>query len=155
MEKLGWEGRLYRNAGTPSTPTWTEITDVVQDVTVTVEKELSARVVRDDEWKRGIGRVKTLSVEATLLHVQGDTNLTALRDAFLANDPPNNHIDLAVADGDITTSGTEYWRAICNVGSSGRAEPVGDQMTTPFNFTPAADLDSNEAGITQPTHVTV
>ena len=103
---LGLDARLYVNTGTYGSPTWTNI-DITKDVA------LSQSAGGADVSTRGSGgyveelaTLKTLSLAFNINKVIADAQFETLRDAF----KNRTTVDMAVADGNIATSGTEYMR---------------------------------------------
>ena len=103
---LGLDAKLYVNTGTFGSPTWTEI-DITKDVT------LGQSAGAADVTSRGSGgyieelaTLKALNLSFNINKVIADAQFETLRDAF----KDRTTVDMAVADGGIATSGTEYTR---------------------------------------------
>ncbi len=103
---LGLDAVIYVNTGTFGSPTWTAI-DITKDVT------LPQSHGRADVTSRGSGgfveelaALKTLNVNFNINKVIADAQFETIRDAY----KNRTTVDMAVADGAIATSGTEYMR---------------------------------------------
>lgn len=103
---VGLDAKLYRNTGTYASPVWNEI-DIASDVTLSLEKTKAEATARNSKWKRHAVGLKSASLSIKILADTGQEDYLALRNAYM-NDTV---LDLAIASGPITTSGTEYFRA--------------------------------------------
>src|SRR5690606_2046137 len=107
--KLGLDAKLYRNTGPYATPTWSEVKNV-KDVTLSLEAgEADVTTRGNNGWRATVATLKDGSIEFEMVWDSDDTDFTAIRDAFLNK----TALDLAVMDGDITTTGTQGLRAEC------------------------------------------
>lgn len=130
--KLGLNAKLYRNTADPATPAWSEITNV-RDVTLNLEAgEADVSTRGNNGWRATVATLKDASVEFEMVWNAQDTNFAALRDAFLTN----GSVELAVMDGDITTSGTEGLRALFTVSGFSRSEPLEEAITASVTVKP-------------------
>jgi predicted secreted protein len=132
---LGLDAKLYRNTGTPSSPTWTLISNV-KDLTLTLEKgEADATTRAAGGWEQMVATVKRASVEFDMVWDTEDTGFAAIRDAFFNN----GTIELAVMDGVLpppsgkTSSGL---RAVFNVTKFTRNEPLQEVLTVSVTLKP-------------------
>lgn len=102
----GLDCKLYRNSATYAVPTWVEMKNV-KDLTLngeTAEADVSARKSR---FRLRARTLIDLGIDFDYLKDTDDlTNYQALRSAWLGS----VDLEFAVADGDITTQGTEYLR---------------------------------------------
>lgn len=126
--KLGLDGKLYRNTGSYASPTWNEVPRI-KDVTLTLEKNLADVSSRASAgWREFAATLKDATVEFMIIvtDIAGDTeDREAFRDAFLNN----TNIECAIMDGDITTSGSEGFRATFAVSQFSRGEALEEGMT--------------------------
>jgi len=118
--KTGADCKLYYNTATWVSPTWSEI-KLTRDLTLNMQR------AEADLSNRGGGGFKQIltalldaGIEVELVWDPSNTPFSAIQDAFLNNTP----IELAVADGDIETAGTEYLHADCVIPQFNRAEPL-------------------------------
>lgn len=129
----GREAKLYYNTGTFGTPTWTEVARVV-DLDWDMPVSWAAVPSREALWNYEVKALQGLVVNFGYRRRSGvsDTVYTAIRGYALATTKQ----ELAIADGVIATTGTQYLRATFQFGMS-RDEPMED-----------AALDSFEAHVT-------
>lgn len=117
--KVGLGCKLYYNAGTFGSPTWTLI-NITQDLDLNLEKGKAESKRRGNTWTKTLPVTKTGPVEFKILADTSDPTYQVLRDAFL-NDTV---LDVAIAEGPIATSGTEYERGDYYCYSFKRHEPL-------------------------------
>jgi TP901-1 family phage major tail protein len=123
--RLGMEAKLYRNTGTYAVPVWAEIANV-KDVTLNLEKgEADVTTRANKGWRAKVGTLKEGSIEFEMVWDTGDPGFEAVKDAYFDDEP----IELAVLDGDVTTSGTQGLRALFSVTSFSRKEPLEEAMS--------------------------
>jgi hypothetical protein len=138
----GREAILYYNSGTFGTPTWTAIprtVDLDWDAPVTWADVAS----RESLWKFEAKAQQGLTVTFGYRRRQGvsDAVFTAIRGyAFGATTKQ----ELAIADGAIATTGTQYLRATYQFGM-GRSEPLEDGAIDNFEAHLAYEEDSGTA----------
>lgn len=126
----GREAILAYNSGTFGTPTWTTITRAI-DVDIQAPATWGDISSRFSIWKMEVKALIGLIVNFGYRRRQGvsDTVFTALRGyAFGANTKQ----ELAVADGVIATTGTQYVRATYQFEWS-RGEPLEDGCEDNFS----------------------
>lgn len=137
---LGLDAKLYVNESVYATPDWLEIEDVA-DVTLDMTKgEADVSRRGSGRWAASVGTTKTGGVSFTLIMRKDATSQAAFeyfRDSFLNNDS----LDVAVMDGDITTTGSEGLRARMEVMSMPRGEPLAGAIT--YNITLKVTDDDN------------
>lgn len=122
--KLGYECKLYRNAGTYSAEDWQEITPV-KDVTLNLEKgEVDATTRANGGWKASLGALKEGSVEFDIVWDVTDEGFQALLDSYV-NDTP---VELAVMDGLIQSPGAQGLRATMTVLKFTRVEGLEEAV---------------------------
>jgi len=129
---LGMFGKLYRNTGTWAVPIWDEVENVT-NVTLNLEKsEADVTTRKNDGWRAMIGALKEGSVDFEMIWDTSDDDFQAIIDSWL-NDTV---IDVAVMDGDITTTGSEGLRAEMSVITVTRQEPLEEAMKAVVNIKP-------------------
>lgn len=103
----GAECKLYYNTGTFGSPTWTEIPGAI-DVNVAIDASYADVSSRRSLWRMEAKALQGLTVTFGYRRRQGvsDAVFTALRGYALAR----TKFELAVADGAIATTGTQYVR---------------------------------------------
>lgn len=130
--KLGLDAKIYHNTGTYGVPTWDEITDAT-DVTISIERSEVEIARRGTSWKKFLVALKDAGVDFELIYDPTNADFTAVRDAFLNA----TIIDMAIADGAIATTGTQYLRSEMYVTSFVRNEPLEDKLTLSVTVKPA------------------
>lgn len=103
---VGLACKLYYNAGTYMSPTWTLI-PAVKDLKLNLSKSTADAASRQYTWKMVLACLKEASLEYEILANPSDNTYTTLQSAYL-NDTDE---DMAIANGLIATNGTEYFRA--------------------------------------------
>lgn len=142
--RLGLDAGLYRNSANYASPTWVEINNV-RDVTVTLEKDESDVTTRGTGgWRARVATLKDLNVEFEMVAFAADTDLAAVRDAFING----TTLDIAVMDTEINTVGAEGPRAEMEVFSFSRNEPLTEGLTYSVSLRPTL-------GANAPTWMTV
>jgi hypothetical protein len=130
--KLGLDAKLYRNTGTYTTPTWNEVKNV-KDVTLNLEAGEADVTTRGNAgWRATVATLKDASIEFEMVWDSADDDFAAIRDAFLNRTP----IELAVMDGDITTTGSQGLRASCIVTNFSRNEALEEAITVSVTVKP-------------------
>jgi len=103
--KLGLSAKLYRDTGSA----WDEVTNV-KDLTLSLEKgEADVSTRGNNGWKASIAALKDASVEFNMVYDLADTDMTAIRDAFLNN----TVVRFMILDGalDVAAAGSQGLRA--------------------------------------------
>lgn len=138
---VGLACKTYRNTGTYGTPVWNEIT-LARDVTMNLEKNVAEAVARASTWRKKLALIKDFNFDMNMLADTSIDDHDALRDAFL-ND---TIVDVALADGAIATTGTQYLRADVLITSFTKGQPLEDVSTVDVH----ADLaySSNDPAFT-------
>jgi hypothetical protein len=139
MIKLGLDAKAYRNSGTYAAPAWSEMTDA-QEVTLNLEGAEAEVPRRGSVWRKRLLGLLDGSVEFQVLYDGADGDFQAIRDAFLGREV----IDLAFADGDIATAGTQYLRSEWYVTSFTRNEPLEEALTYSVTVRPAESENDPE-----------
>lgn len=140
---LSLNAKLYRNTGTYATPTWNEVPNV-RDLTVSLDKAEADTSTRLGKFKTVRGSLRNVSIDWGMVQDPADADWIALRDAFL-ND---TQVDLAVADGPIATTGTQYFRAVCEIMKFQMNQALTDVLMTDVSAKPTYNDNA-------PTYVTV
>ncbi|MCX7804798.1 MAG: phage tail protein [Planctomycetota bacterium] len=132
-EKLGLEGKLYRNTGTYENPNWVAMNNV-KDVTLTLEKgEADVTTRANAGWRANVGTLKEATVEFEMIWDTADLGFKAIQEAWFDDES----IELAIMDGPITESGSQGLRATFSVISFSRKEPLEEAMTVEVTLKPA------------------
>ena len=137
MPKLGLDCKLYRNTGTYATPVWDEIVNV-KDLTLNLEVgEADTSRRGGNGWRERLATLKDGSVEFTMIQVDGDTDFTAIKDAWVNR----TALEFAVMDGPIATAGTQGLRATMQVFNFSRPENLEEAVNYSVSIkpTPAAN----------------
>jgi hypothetical protein len=118
---VGLQCKMYRNSGNYSVPTWNEI-PIVRDLTLNLEKGEAQVKARFSTWEQILPLLKSASIEFDILAETSSANddHDTLRDAFI----DDTVLDLAIAEGNIATSGYEYFRFDALLVKFGRGEPL-------------------------------
>lgn len=135
----GRENKLYHNTGTFGTPTWTEIPRTV-DLDWDAPATWADVASRESLWGFEAKAQQKLQVTFGYRRRSGvsDAVFTALRGyAFGAT----TKAELAIADGAIATTGTQYLRGTYQFGM-GRSEPLEDGSIDNFEAHLAYEEDS-------------
>lgn len=131
---IGLSCKLYYDpAGIGSTPTWVEITNA-QDVGLPLTAdEVEASTRGGGGFKQFLAGLIDAGITWTMVWVDGDTDITALRTAFLSRAP----IGLAVMTGGIAAAGSEgLWLDVIVTGFD-RQEPLNGAVTVAITVKPA------------------
>src|SRR5687767_3650409 len=130
--KLGLDGKTYRNTGTYAAPTWNELKNI-RDLTLSLEKgEADVTTRGNNGWRAIVATLKDASVEFELVWDTTDDDFIAIRDSYLNN----TVLELAIMDGDITTSGSQGLRASFMVTNFSRGEPLEEAMLVSVTVKP-------------------
>jgi len=140
--KMGWEQKLYRNTGSFGSPTWDLVTNC-RDLTLT------GSASKNDASTR-LSRVKTyaagqidLGFNFQMVYDPADTDLTAIRTAFYAQ----TALDLMDLDGLAATSGSLGVRAVCQIFSMEKGEPIDGIATYDIEAAPTYDSTNGGASL--------
>lgn len=130
-QKLGIEGKLFRNTGSYASPVWNEVKNVT-DLSTTIDKSEADFSSRSSRWKMIRGALKEAGVDFELRYDPTDEDWIALNTAFLAD----TAIEFWIADGPSGIEGTAGLRFSAEILKWGRNEPLEDSMTTPCTIKP-------------------
>lgn len=133
--KLGLDAKLYiDNQEAYASPAWNEVTNC-KDLTLTLEKNDADVTTRGNNgWRAIVGVLKDATIEFSMVWDTDDANFQMIRDAFMAS--ANTPVNIAVMDGDIETSGSEGFRALCIVTNFTRNEPMEEALTVDVTLRP-------------------
>lgn len=122
--KMGFEGRLYRNAGSYESPDWLEV-DNVGDLSLGLEKgESDVTIRRGRGWRWTRGALKEATIEFQMVWDTEDAGLQAIKAAHDQRTP----IEFAVMDGPMDDPVSEGLRATMEVLKFSRGEGKEDAM---------------------------
>lgn len=123
-ERLGLEMKAYRNTGTFATPVWDEVTNV-KDLTFDFEKAKADVTTRaSGGWRQNRGTLKDGNANFQMLYDTVDADFVFFQTSFLAN----TTFEMAFADGDIGTTGTQYIRMTVDIFNFSRSENLEEAV---------------------------
>lgn len=129
---IGFNGKLYYNAGTYGSPTWTEITNV-GDVTMTDEAEQSAIGIRSmGGFKIAVAGLRNVGWEWSSVYDPADTAQTALRTKYAARTPT----EFLILDQSNGTAGSQGIRVTCMITKFPRQEKLSEAMMVDVGIVP-------------------
>jgi len=135
---LGKDCKVFRNTGTWSSPTWSEITKV-EVATQSIEAAEAEFKNRGLQFTQSAGGILTASIDLALTHFAGvDADYELLRDAIVVD--PKTLLDMFFADGASATSKTQGLRGHFAVINMGRDEPLEDGVKNTFTVKPAVPV---------------
>lgn len=130
--KLGRNCKLYYNAGSYGSPTWTEVT-LTRDLTLNQDAETA------DADHRGAGvfgadvvTKLTLGVDFEMIWETASAVFLALVNAYYAG----SSVEFLVLDGSVGASGSRGVRATCNVTKFTRSEPLAGVVMAQASIKP-------------------
>ena len=129
---LGLSAKLYINTGSYSSPTWTVINNCT-DVTLSLSRATADVTTRGASgFRLQVGTLAEGTTSFEMIYDTADTNYTTLQSAFLNLTP----VDMAVAFGVITTTGTQYFRASFSITKFEITQPLEDAVKASVEITP-------------------
>ena len=130
---LGFNGKLYYNANTYISPTWTEISNV-GDITVTDERDVQDLPVRSmgSFMTHAVG-LRKLTYAWQMVYDPADAAQTALKTAY----GTGATVEFLILDGDEATTGSSGVRVTCQLSKFARQEPIGGAMMVDVEIKPA------------------
>src|SRR6185369_2155283 len=121
---VGLDLKLYYNAGTYNSPTWTELT-TVKDLKTNGEVMKAEVTARLSTWVMNIPTLKKAALDFGLLRDEALTQWGIIKTAWLNR----TAMDMAIANGAIATPGTIYFRADFGVFNFTVNEPLTETST--------------------------
>ena len=119
------DAKLYRNAGSYSAPSWTEI-DFVKDLNVNTEQTEVDVTTRGGAGHRLTkAGIRDTTIEFEIDFDTADASFTSLRDAYLNR----TDIELLALNGSSATSGNQGVRGNFQVTNFSRNEPLDGHLT--------------------------
>jgi hypothetical protein len=138
ISKFGFDAKLYYNAATYGSPSWTLI-EKVRDLTLTIEDDQVETTTRDDGgYKSHEPGLRDITVEFNMPAEPDDADWTLLHDAYIARTAK----EFLVMNELVGTSGSEGIRALCHIFQGGRDEGVANRQETTFILKPAPKADA-------------
>jgi len=110
--KVGNDMKFYYNSATDASPTWVEV-NMIGDVTLDLNVGDAEIDLRVSNWLLNLPSKLSGSINVKLANDIGGTVYDALRGYFFARTAKQ----YAVANADVATSGTEYFKAFCYWGA--------------------------------------
>ena len=134
--RVGVDCVLARNTGTYGTPVWNVIQDT-RDVTLNLTTDEADATTRGMGYKARLATLKDGSVDVDIVANTASDDYPVLRDGWLNK----TVFDLAIADGPLATSGTQYFRGDHQLFGFSRKEGLTDAVlvTCPFKLTYSAN----------------
>ena len=138
---LGGDAKFYRNAGSYGTPSWALVSNC-GDADIA-----DSRTAVDAPTRAGFPYIgylpgrRDITLTWSMLNKKGsvDTHLAAMRTAYDSGNP----IELAVADGDISTVGTNYRRIYFIITKCDEGQPLDGVDTLAFEAKPAVNNEGH------------
>ncbi len=138
--RLGMQGRLYRNTGSYAAPVWEPLNNV-RDLTLNLEKgEADVTTRGNNSWRATAPTLKDGSIEFEMVWDTEDAGFTAIQQAYFTD----GTIEMAIMDGDITTSGMQGLRATMGVTNFTRNEELEEAMRASVSMKPAYAANAPE-----------
>lgn len=131
--QLGQTFKLYVDTAGVGNGTWALVGDV-ELVEEDPQKNTGVVKNRDFGYEVEIGGQKTFRGVLRLTYNPGDTNLEALRDAYLDDSP----IGIAIMNGAIATIGSEGWQLDALVKTFPRTQEIDNASSVTFEIVPHA-----------------
>lgn len=144
--KMGFACKLFRNTGTYASPVWAEV-KIVKDVQLNLEDEEADATTRAaGGWQEAEPSIRKGGLEFQMPWDPADTNLTAIRDAYLNR----TSIDLAALDGPASGSNSQGLRALQKVFKFSRGEPLNGVATIDVSIKPCYEVTNPPTWATFP-----
>ena len=141
---IGFDCKIYYNANTYASPTWTLIANV-KDVTLSMEAtDIEVANRSASGWSESIQGLKKGAIDFQIDWDTSAAGFTSIRDAFLNG----TDLEMAVMDGAIATSGKQGLRATMTVLSFARNEGLEDVVTVDVSVKPTPNANANPAWLT-------
>lgn len=137
MTRLALDCVISRNtAASYASPTWNPI-ELVRDATLNLTKaetDVSTRGAAG--WGQVRGTIKEAEIQFDIAHDNTNADFTALRDAWLNG----TQLDLAVLDGAANASGAQGIRALWEILTFTRNEPLREAVTYSITAKPGFNV---------------
>lgn len=131
---LSENAKLYRNAGTYGSPTWTEIPNV-KDLTLGMDKgDVDITTRASGGFVERVDGLIDATIDFQMLWDTADANFTAMQTAYFAK----TAIEFLVLDGVDTASGSQGLRATCMIKTFTRTETLGEALMVDVQVLPTA-----------------
>lgn len=138
ISKYGFDAKLYYNAGSYASPTWTLI-DKVRDLTLTIEDDQVETTTREDGGHKSFEPgLRDITVEFNMPAEPDDADWTLLHDAFIARTIK----EYLVMNELVATVGAEGLRFAGYIFQGGRDEGVANRQETTFIIKNAPKADA-------------
>jgi len=145
---VGGEAKLYYNAGTYGSPTWT-LMENIADVDISDSRTAVAAPVRA-QWPV-VGHLPgAQSIELTFNGLKTKSTTDAVTTAMISKYEAGTVTEFAVADALIATAGTKYRRLTCVLTKADESQPQDSPVMCAFAAVPAVNNSGNN-----PTRTTV
>lgn len=142
--KLAEDAKLYYNAGSYASPTWTLICNV-KDLTMTLESAETDVTTRcGSGFNEYVAGLTDVTISFSMIYDPSDTAWEALRGHFFAK----TAVEMLVLDGLVATAGSEGLRATCIVRSFTRNETLGEAIMTDVVLRPTPNANAAPAWYT-------
>src|SRR5690349_56627 len=145
----GDQCRLYKNTGTNASPVWVEI-DKCKDLSAPVTFGEGDSSARDCEFELTESGLIKIEVTFGYQYVPGTD---AIYDALVTELVARTERIYAIADGDITTSGTRYIKLPAQLRGMDNEEPLDGAKVSGFRLKPTRLIESS--ALIKPAFVTV
>jgi len=140
-KKIGLDCKLYVDPtplaadASPTTASWDEVLPA-RDVNITLDSgEADVTTRGNSGWRATRATLRNAAIELEALWDPDDTELEALRDAYLSGNP----IAMAAMDGDIVTAGSEGFVANFRITTFSRGEPLEEGVTISITAKPSSE----------------
>ena len=134
---LSENAKLYYNAGTYASPTWTVINNI-KDVTLNLDKdEVDVTTRGSGGFKEYVDGLIDATVDFGMLWDTTDAAFTAFQTAFFAK----TAVEVLVLSGVYTAGAHQGLRATCMVKSFSRGETLGEALTVDVSIRPVKNSD--------------
>lgn len=138
---LGLDAKMYRQttgtrAAWPATGTAPDLEEMgnVKDVTINLETgEADVTTRGGSGWRQTASTLKDGTVEFEMIHDPGDTDFTAIKNAWLNG----TNIAMAVLDGASDTAGVQGLWADFQITNFSQSQPLEEAMTYSVTAKPA------------------
>lgn len=122
--RIGLNCKMYRNTGSYASPSWQEIKNVRDVSTGATKGEADASTRGTGAFEARVGVLKDLDITFEMIDDTADTggHIAAFEDSYING----TALDLAIMNGDITTSGSKGWRARFEVFQFDEQQPLKD-----------------------------